>query len=70
MLSFALYEGSIGFAGIWTQFDNPIALAPRTAEVSSNITIPYSQFWFDNIKLSGGVFARSETASELVKLIE
>jgi hypothetical protein len=70
MLSFALYEGSIGFAGIWAQSDNPTALAPRATEMSSNIYIPYSQFWFDKTKLSGGVVAPSETAGELVRLTE
>ena len=63
------YAGGIGFASIWAHSDNPIALVPCVVEVSNNTTIPYSQAWFNKIKL-GGVITPSETASELVRLIE
>lgn len=70
MFSIAHYGGGISLAGVWGHSETPTEFAPRAAEVSSNVTVPYSPWWQNSVTLTSGLVRPTESAGELIRLIE
>ncbi|KAI8930895.1 hypothetical protein NX059_011910 [Plenodomus lindquistii] len=70
IFSIAHYGGGITLAGVWQHSETPTQFAPRAAEISSNVTFPYGQFWGKRVKIATGLVEPTRHAGELVRLVE